>query len=55
MEIPSWSYFLVGEYLMKQQTINTIESPIIQLDESDLCILDILYSGYIRDIHEIFI
>ena len=52
MEIPSWSYFLVGEYLMKHQTI---KSPIIQLDESDLCILDILYSGYIRDIHEIFI
>lgn len=48
MDIPGWSYELVGKSLL---------SPLYEYDdkESDCLILDILYSGCIAQINEIFI
>ncbi len=59
MEIPRWSFEALGLYLFNQSNppkeIKRLVPEINSLEESDLCILDILYSGCIEQIHQIFI
>ena len=52
MEIPSWSFAAIGEYLFNVSGDYYSKT---LAEESDLCTLDILYSGWIHRIHEIFI
>jgi hypothetical protein len=59
MEIPKWSFMAVGQYLFNKSVCqlqsSSVEIKNAELEESDLCILDILYSGWIEQIHQIFI
>lgn len=59
MEIPKWAFMAVGQYLFNQSAFqlqsSSVETKNVELEESDLCILDILYSGWIEQIHQIFI